>query len=130
MLPIEPVVVTAHIATLSRRFSCVVITHDSYHSTTQCYSMAPCCIWVLEVEMVATHGQRAHVHFCLAAVELGPRLKRSNLEYVILQGLRFCCREGGEHFNGAAAAGPAAMARPAAALCVRVREPAAALCAF
>ena len=100
MLPIEPVVVTAHIATLSRRFSCVVITHDSYHSTTQCYSMALCCTWVLEVEVVAAHGQRAHVHFCLAAVELGPRLKRSNLEYVILH---FHRKKWREHFNAAAA---------------------------
>ena len=36
------------------------------------------------------HGHRGQVHVAAHSVELGPQLKRSNLEYVILQGSQFC----------------------------------------
>ena len=39
------------------------------------------------------HGCRAQVLVADGYVELGPRLKRSNLEYVILQGSRFYRRK-------------------------------------
>ena len=90
MLPMEPVAAAALIRALSWQFSRVFITADSQYGTSLSDSMALRCGWR------SRHRGSHRVYGCcdqvlVAAdyVELGPRLKRSNLEYVILQGSHF-----------------------------------------
>ena len=53
------------------------------------------------------HGCRAQVLVAADYVELGPRLKRSSLECVILQGSQLCRSYCGENFHNTTAAGRA-----------------------
>ena len=85
MLPMEPVAAAALIRALLWQFSRGFITPDSQHVTSLSDSMALRCGWR------SRHRGSHRVYGCcdqvlVAAyyVELGPRLKRSNLEYVIL----------------------------------------------
>ena len=88
MLPMEPVAAAALRRALSWQFSRVFITPDSQHGTSLRDSMA--LRWWLVFEAARScrrmHGCCAQVLVAADYVELGPRLKRSNLEYVILQG--------------------------------------------
>ena len=90
MLPMEPVGAATLVRALSWQFSRVFITYDSQHSTSLSYSMA-----LLQLALKAArsccrvHGRCAQVLVAAGYVELGPRLTRSNLEFVILQGSQF-----------------------------------------
>ena len=66
------------------------------------------------------HGHCAQVLVAAGYADMGPRLTRSNLEFVHLQGLSFTVQNGGEYFYAAAAGWASCRgARSAAALCVR-----------
>lgn len=90
MLPMEPVAAAALLGALLWQFSCVFITPDSQHGMSLSDSMA-----LLQLALEAArscrrvHGRCAQVLIAAGYVELGPRLTRSNLEFVILQGSQF-----------------------------------------
>ena len=91
MLPMEPVRAATLVRALSWQFSRVFITPDSQYGTSLSRQHGA-TLWLALEAARSCH----RVHSCCAQVlvaadyvELGPQLKRSNLEYVILQGSHF-----------------------------------------
>ena len=91
MLPMEPVAAAALTCALSRQFSRTFITLDSQQGSPFSDSMTLRCSWRSRQRGSCCCTNVKPVELIIAAwqLKLGPRLTKSNLEYVILQGSQF-----------------------------------------
>ena len=107
MLAMEPMAARATTRSLSRQFSHTFITRDSQHGTTSLSDSMACAAVGARGNMEAVTAwisNRLSCSLLLGCLKLGPRLIKSNLEYVILQGSQFHrTKWRRENFNAAAA---------------------------
>ena len=91
MLPMEPVAAAALTRALSRQFSRAFITLDSQQGSPFSDSMTLRCSWRSRQcgSCCCTNVKPVELIIAAWLLKLGPRLTKSNLEYVILQGSQF-----------------------------------------
>ena len=91
MLPMEPVAAAALTRALSRQFSRAFITLDSQQGSPFSDSMTLRCSWRSRQRgsCRCTNVKPVELIVAVWPLKLGPRLTKSNIEYVILQGSQF-----------------------------------------